>query len=395
VIAAGGTAGHVMPALALAEALVARGALVSFIGVRGRQGSELIAAAGYQEDRLRLRGLARRPTLRNLWALALAGLAVPRAGRIIRRRRADAVVGAGGYVAGPVAVAARLRRRPLLLMEADSHLGAANRLAAPLASRVALAFPLPGRLDGRYLVSGRPVTRAVREATREEGRRAFGIPREATTVLVAGGSQGSRTLNEAAIEAFGDGPPFELIHIAGPGQVDEVRRRLAERDPGASYRLVGYLDNFAEAVAAADLVIARAGGSVFELAAIGRPAVLVPYPHATGDHQAKNARWLAEAGGAIVLDDAECTGPVLRDLVGALLADRPRLAAMAEASRAVGRPEAADTVAQEVLALVRGRRGAEGRRRGLRLPHPRIPRLRMPRPRRPRRRTRPRLRRRR
>jgi UDP-N-acetylglucosamine--N-acetylmuramyl-(pentapeptide) pyrophosphoryl-undecaprenol N-acetylglucosamine transferase len=284
--------------------------------------------------------------------LALAAMALPRAVWILRRRGADVVVGAGGYVAGPVAIAARLLRRPVLLMEADSHLGLANRLAAPLAKRVTLAFPIRGRRGGRYMVTGRPVSQAVVAATRTAGRRAFGIAPDATVVLVAGGSQGARSINLAAAEAFGDGPPFELIHVAGPRQVDEVRTLLDGRDPGPRYRLVGYLDNFPDAVAAADLVVSRAGGSLFELAAIGRPAVLVPYPYATADHQTKNARWMAQAGAAVLLVDEECTGARLRELVGALLADRHRLQGMAQASAALGRPEAADRVAEAALDLV-------------------------------------------
>jgi UDP-N-acetylglucosamine--N-acetylmuramyl-(pentapeptide) pyrophosphoryl-undecaprenol N-acetylglucosamine transferase len=342
-----------MPALAVAEALSARGASVSFIGSAGRGGGRGLPP-GYPVDRLPLRGLERRFTPRNAWAVLLALLALPRAAWILTRRRADVVLGAGGYTAGPVALAARLTRRPVVLMEADSHLGLANRLAAPLARRVALAFPLTGRHGPRYLVTGRPVSRAVVTATRTSGRRALGIPPEATVVLVAGGSQGARTLNLAAVEAFGDGPPFELIHVAGPRQVQEVRELLAARTPGPRYRLVDYLDNFPDAVAAADLVVSRAGGSVFELAAIGRPAILVPYPHATADHQTKNALWLARAGGAVLLPDGECTGPRLRELVGALLADRRRLQAMAEASRSLGRPDAADRIAEAVLSLARG-----------------------------------------
>jgi UDP-N-acetylglucosamine--N-acetylmuramyl-(pentapeptide) pyrophosphoryl-undecaprenol N-acetylglucosamine transferase len=185
-------------------------------------------------------------------------------------------------------------------------------------------------------------------------------------ILVVGGSQGARTLNLAAIEAFGDDPPFEVIHVAGPTQVDEARALLAAHSPGERYRLLGWLDNLPEAIASADLVISRSGGSVFELAAIGRPSILVPYPQATGDHQAKNARWLAEAGAAMVLPDADCTGERLQGLVGALLADRRRLAAMAESARAVGRPDAAERVADEVLAAAAGRR---------RLPRPRLPRF--------------------
>ncbi|MDX6554238.1 MAG: UDP-N-acetylglucosamine--N-acetylmuramyl-(pentapeptide) pyrophosphoryl-undecaprenol [Miltoncostaeaceae bacterium] len=348
-----------MPALAVAEALRERGAEVSFIGVRGTSAAGMAAAAGYHEDVLRLRGLPRRPTPGGLWALALALAAVPRAAAMLARQRADVVIGAGGYIAGPVALAARLTRRPVLLMEADSHLGVANRLAAPLASRVTLAFPLPGRVGSRSLDPGRPVSRSVLNATRPAGRRAFGIPADATLVLVVGGSQGARTLNRAAVEAFGDHPPIHVIHATGPRQLDEVRDMLGAHDPGERYRVEGYLDNLPEAMAAADLVVSRAGGSVFELAAIGRPAILVPYPHATGDHQAKNARWLAEAGGAVVLPDADCTGAHLRDLVGALLSDRHRLAAMGDASRAAGRPDAAARVAEAALEIARRR----GRRR--------------------------------
>ena len=350
-----------VPALAVADALRARGAEVAFVGARGASASGRVAAAGYPEDQIPLRGLQRRLSLRNVRTVFTTVVAVPRAMRVLRRRRADVVIGAGGYVAGPVAVAAWLTRRPVLLMEADSHMGVANRMAAPLARRVTLAFPLPGRTGGRYLVTGRPVARAVVDATRTAGRRAFGLSPDATVILVVGGSQGARTLNLAAVEAFGDHPPVEVIHVAGPGQVDEVREMLDGHDAGERYHLVGWLDNLPDAIAAADLVVSRSGGSVFELAAIGRPSILVPYPYATADHQAKNARWLAEAGAAVVLPDADCTGDHLRELVGALLADRRRLDAMAEAASAVGRPEAADRVADEAMAL------AGGGRRGSRL----------------------------
>lgn len=358
-----------MPALAVADALRARGAEVSFIGTRDARAGGRVAAAGYREHRIPLRGFDRRLSLRNLRTAGQTLLAVPRALRALRRARADVVVGAGGYMAGPVALAGWITRRPVLLMEADSHLGVANRLAAPLARRVALAFPIAGRTGGRYMVTGRPVGADVVAATRTAGRRAFGIDPDATVVLVVGGSQGARTLNVASVEAFGDRPPMEIIHVAGPGQVDDARAALARRDPGDRYRLLGWLDNLPDAIAAADVVVSRSGGTVFELAAIGRPSILVPYPHATADHQTKNARWLAEAGAAVILTDSECTGDHLRELVGALLADRRRLGAMAEAAAAVGRPEAADRIADAALGLVRTRR----RRR--------LPRIRLPRPR--------------
>lgn len=337
----------------MGEALRARGAEVAFVTPGGRAGAGLAAEAGFPEDHIPLRGLARRPTPGNLVALWLAVAAVPRALRVLRRRRADAVLTAGGYMATPVALAARLRRRPVVAMEADSHLGLANRLVAPLSRRMALAFPLPGRTGRRYVVTGRPVRRSVLAATRTSGRRAFGIHPDETVVLVVGGSQGARTLNRAAVEAFGVDPPVTVIHVAGPRQLDETRALLAASADGAGpsgrYRLEGFLANLPEAVAAADLVVSRSGGSVFELAAVGRPSILVPYPHATADHQTQNARWLVEAGGAVLLPDAECTGSALRALVGALLADRRRLEAMADDARQVGRPDAADRIADMVL----------------------------------------------
>lgn len=338
-----------VPALAVAEALRARGAEVSLLTARGRAGTGIAEQAGFPEDSVPVRGLERRLAVANLGAVVQAVLAVPRCLRVLGRRRADVVVTAGGYMAAPAAIAARLRRRPVIAMEADSHLGLANRIVAPLARRVMLAFPLPGRVGRRYEVTGRPVRADVLAATRTAGRRAFGIDPDATVLLVVGGSQGARSINQAAADAFGDDPPFHVIHAAGPRQVEETRALLDGRDRTGRYRLEPFLTNLPDAMAAADLVVSRAGGSVFEIAAIGRPSILVPYPHATADHQTTNARWLAEAGAAVLLPDAECTGRRLRELVGALLADRRRLAAMAESARAVGRPDAAGRIADVVM----------------------------------------------
>ena len=311
----------------------------------------MVAAAGLAEDVVPMRGLERRLTPANARALWLALAAVPRAMRILRRRAAQVVIGGGGYTAGPVAIAAWLLRIPVLLTEADSHLGMANRLAAPFARRVALAFPIEGRDDDKYVVTGRPVGADVRGATRVAGRMALGIADDVRCVLVAGGSQGARTINRAVSDAYGDGPPFELIHIAGAGQIDEVRGWLAERTPGLRYRLLGYVDNFHDAVAAADVVVSRSGGSVFELAAIGRAAILVPYPYATADHQTANARWLVDAGAAVLVPDAECTGERIAELVDELLGDPARRAAMEVAARAVARPDAAERIAEAALEL--------------------------------------------
>ena len=342
-----------MPALAIADALSARGAEVGFIGVRRAGARARVEQRGYRHDDIRLRGFARRLTPRNLLTAAQAALAVPSAMRILRRRRARVVVGAGGYVAGPVGLAAWLTRRPLVITEADAHLGVTNRLLAPLARRVALAYPVPGRSGSRYMVTGRPVSAEVRGATRTGGRRALGISPDATVILVFGGSQGARTINMAAVGAFAGEAAVTVLHACGPDLLEETAAALKRHAPGDGYRLDAWLDDLPNAIAAADLVVARAGGSVFEIAAIGRPAVLIPYPHASGDHQSKNARWMAEAGGAVMLPDHACTPEKLRSVVGALLADPHRLESMASAARAAGRPEAADRIADEVLALAR------------------------------------------
>jgi len=336
-----------VPALAVADALRAEGAEVSFIGGE-RAEAELVPAAGFELRTLAVQGLSRTNPLRALRAAGLAAAAVPRARAMLKELAPQAVMGGGGYVAGPVGLAAASLRLPLVLTEADSHLGLTNRLLAPLARRVCLAFPLNGREGPRYRVTGRPVPPP--SAGREEGRRRFGLEDQDTCVLVFGGSLGSRTINRAAAEAFA-GAPFRVLHVSGNRDYEQ----LARRELGENYELIPYLglEDFGRALAAADLAVARAGGSVFELASYGLPAVLVPFPHAAGDHQSSNARWMAEAGAAVVIADGELTGARLGGEVAGLLADQRRLATMAAAARTLARPQAAAEVASEVLGAAR------------------------------------------
>ena len=266
VIAAGGTAGHVVPALAIAAALQAEGARVVFAGGE-RAEAQLVPAAGYELEPLRVEGISRSNPLKAVRAVVRAAGAVGAARRVLARHGADAVLGGGGYVAGPVGLAALTRRIPVVLTEADSHLGLTNRLLAPRARRVCLAFPIAGREGERYLVTGRPVPPTIDD--REGARAAFGIPPEATCVLIFGGSLGARSINLAAVEAFADAP-YHVLHIPG------ARDFAALRAPGPHYVLREYVEPFGRALAAADLVVARAGGSVFELAQYGLPAVLDP-----------------------------------------------------------------------------------------------------------------------
>ena len=345
VIAAGGTAGHVVPAIAVADALRAEGAEVSFAGGE-RAEAELVPAAGYPLDPIAVEGISRSNPLKAARAVAKAAGALGTARGILARRRADAVLGGGGYVAGPVGLAAVLKRIPLVLTEADSHLGLTNRLLAPRARRVCLGFPIEGREGPRYVLTGRPV--APLETDRAAARAEFGLQEGEICVVVFGGSLGARSINTAALEGLADPVPgLRVLHLSGHRDFAELTA------PGPHYDLRPYHQPFGRALLAADLAVARAGGSIFEVAAYGLPAILVPYPHASADHQTANARWMERAGAAVVVADADLTPERLRADVTTLLQDPPRLAAMAAASKALARPDAAQAVAREVLAQLR------------------------------------------
>jgi UDP-N-acetylglucosamine--N-acetylmuramyl-(pentapeptide) pyrophosphoryl-undecaprenol N-acetylglucosamine transferase len=322
---------------------VARGAQVAFAS---NTESRHVGDAGFELDVFRVEGFPRKVNLALARALGEAALAVPAAARILRRRRPDVVLGGGGYVAGPMVLAAGLMRIPAALTEADAQLGLANRLATPFARRVFLAFPIEGLEGQKYEVVGRPIPKGSQPADMGEARRLFELPAEGPVMLVFGGSQGARRLNEAVLEAFAaEGPA--ILHLAGVRDYPELAPRVSRPD----YRLLPFTDDFGAALAAADLVVSRAGGSVWETAAAGRPALLVPYPHATADHQTKNARYFEEGGGAVVVPEEQLD---LRRQVTELLADPERLEAMGTAMRSLARPEAADVIAEELIALARG-----------------------------------------
>jgi UDP-N-acetylglucosamine--N-acetylmuramyl-(pentapeptide) pyrophosphoryl-undecaprenol N-acetylglucosamine transferase len=317
---------------------------VSFAGSPERVEGRLVPDAGYELDPLRVDGLPRELSARLLRAVGRDVRAPLAARTILRERRPDVVLGGGGYTSGPLVFAAGLLRIPAAIMEADAHLGLANRLSAPFSARVFLAFPLPGR-KGKYRVVGRPIP--ARSLPPREGgvaaRRSFGLPEEGPVVLVVGGSQGALRLNEAALEAFGAGGP-SVLHLSGERDYGTLAPRVSR--PG--YRLVAFTGEFGAALAAADLAVSRAGGVVWEIAAAGKPAILVPYPHATADHQTKNARYFERGGGAVVVPESQLD---LRGQVEKLLADPARLQAMGAAMRALARPDAADAVAEELIAV--------------------------------------------
>jgi UDP-N-acetylglucosamine--N-acetylmuramyl-(pentapeptide) pyrophosphoryl-undecaprenol N-acetylglucosamine transferase len=346
--------------MAVAAELRASGAEVSFLGTRDRVEAEMVPAAGFELDFVRVRGIDRRNPLRAARAGFEALGAVATARRVLAKREADVVMGGGGYVAGPAGLAAALSGTPLVLTEADSRLGLANRLLARRARRVCLAFPLDGREGERYLVTGRPVPREVLEADRAGARARFGIAPEDRCLFVVGGSQGARTINLAAVAAFAErgGRDFRVLHLSGRRDHGEVEHRLAAAPNRDGYTLVAYDPaGLGEFLAASDLVLGRSGGSIFEFTAAGRPAILVPYPHATADHQSANAAWVERAGAATVLADSDLEGEAgaerLRSEVAAILGEDARLEAMAGAARALARPDAARRIADQVLEAAR------------------------------------------
>jgi UDP-N-acetylglucosamine--N-acetylmuramyl-(pentapeptide) pyrophosphoryl-undecaprenol N-acetylglucosamine transferase len=334
----------VLPSLAVAEALVARGVTVTFAGSPDRAEARLVPDAGFELDTFHVSGLPRKPGPAQIRAVGKAMRAPKACKRILRVREPDVVLGGGGYVAGPMVYAASRLAMPAALMEADAHLGLANRLAAPFAERVFLAFPIEGRERPKYRVTGRPIPARNRATSRAEGRRVFDLPPRARVLLVFGGSQGARSLNEEIVEAFGATGPA-VLHLCGERDFEQLRSRVRRVD----YRLVPFTNEFGAAVGAADLVVARAGGSVWEVAAAGKPAILVPYPFATADHQTKNASFFERAGGAITVPETEL-GRVA-ELARSLIGDPERLKEMGAAMKRVAKPDAAEEIAEGLIQL--------------------------------------------
>ncbi|MHB1390485.1 MAG: UDP-N-acetylglucosamine--N-acetylmuramyl-(pentapeptide) pyrophosphoryl-undecaprenol N-acetylglucosamine transferase [Thermoleophilia bacterium] len=342
-----------MPALAIADALKARGARVSFIGTRRGLETRLVPEQGYELDLADLRGLERKPSLATLfffWSLIRGTIDCA---RILRRRKPDAIVGGGGYVSWAPVLLGALTRRPTLIIELDSHMGLANRALVPLATRVALCFDIPGRTGGKYFHAGRPLSPALLAATEESGREEFGLKPDLPVVLVTGGSLGARSINDACVEAFGRKElDFQLIHVSGKRDYESVKQRLQEAGGGPeNYHLLDYTDKLPLAMAAADLVVGRSGASVLEVSALGKAAILVPYPYATADHQLHNAEWMAAAGAARIITDAELSARTLSDAVTGLLADRARLATMAAASAGLKQRGGAERIATTIFEI--------------------------------------------
>lgn len=363
--AGGGTAGHVFPALAVARELERLLGDVEpvFVGTRDRLEGRLVPEAGYELHHIDVLSLPRRPSPSLARVPGALRTAVRRCVEIIEEIDAKAVVTFGGYVSLPAAMAARRLGLPLIVHEQNAVPGLSNRLAARWADRVAITFP--GSADRfaepeKTVVTGNPVREAIldldRDGEREKAARSFRLRWVPRNLLVFGGSQGARSLNRAMVDTFDkwDGADVQILHAAGLRLYSETaalwEHARATGADGPRVRCVDFIDDMDAAYAVADIVVCRAGAtSIAELTALGIPAVLVPYPHATADHQLHNARALAQCGAAVVVEDRELTGARLVEAVRPWLEDEEALANAARSSRAFGRRDAAANVARLVI----------------------------------------------
>jgi len=356
-ITGGGTGGHTSPAIAILQELQKRDPrlTVQWVGRKGGLEERVSKAHGVPFRSLPVEGWPRTRTLRRVWVGTKLVLGVARAYLLLKTFRPQLVLGVGGYASLPLAWVAQRTGVPTVLHEQNKRLGLANRVLARRAARLLLSYPdtLGEYPRERALVVGNPVRAAFCDPPdRDTARARLGLGLETPVLLVVGGSQGAHQLNAAVTELLQELGAEDLGLLWMTGAADAADARAAAEACAAPVQVFAFIDDMAAACAAADLVVARAGASTTaELAVLGKPAILVPFPHATDNHQEGNARAFEEVGAAVVLLDADCSGPRLLAVARGLLADGDRLEAMRAASRGLARPGAAEVIAEEILSL--------------------------------------------
>jgi UDP-N-acetylglucosamine--N-acetylmuramyl-(pentapeptide) pyrophosphoryl-undecaprenol N-acetylglucosamine transferase len=354
VIAGGGTGGHLYPGIAVAREFVRRlpDARVSFAGTARGLEARVVPREGFALDTIRSAGLKGKSTASRARAIALLAPSALDAWHLLSRRRPDLVIGVGGYSAGPVVMLAAVRGVPTMVLEQNAVPGLTNRLLARWIGAAAVTYTqtLPF-FRGKGFISGNPVRPEFFEEPKSSDD---GVPAHAR-ILILGGSQGAHAINVAVVAAAPElvraHAGLELLHQTGERDLVEVR--AAYRASGIAARAEPFLDAVAGEMRRATLVIGRAGATTLaELSALGKPAVLIPFPGATDDHQRKNARVLVEAGAAEMVDQSQLSGPRLADVVKRLLAEPARLDAMGRAMRTLARPDAAARIVDRAMELV-------------------------------------------
>lgn len=356
VLSGGGTAGHITPALALADELKARGFDVLFAGTPTGVEARLATEAGLDFTGFEAAGFNRNHPLSIFRGVALIQKSTGAAKKWFAEIKPDVVVGFGGYVCIPVGRAAESMGIPLVLHEQNSVMGMANKYLSKRAARVCLTYELAAAAvddKSKVVVTGNPVRTSVLQATRGEGRALLGIPEDARMLLVFGGSLGARHINEAMCALKDELLSYDdlvIVHVTGPKELDSVTKALSLTEEEARrWMLFGYQDHMGECLAATDAVIARSGASsLAEISALGIPALLVPFPYATEDHQTTNARAYVDAGCAFMVADADVEGDDFAAKVHRLVEDADLRARMREAARGLKTRDAASLLADEV-----------------------------------------------
>jgi UDP-N-acetylglucosamine--N-acetylmuramyl-(pentapeptide) pyrophosphoryl-undecaprenol N-acetylglucosamine transferase len=350
IFAGGGTGGHVYPMIAVADAVraLAPELRLVFVGTERGMETRVVPERGYELELMRVLPIRGGGVLGAARGVARAAALVPEARALVKKLRPSAVFSIGGYAAGPVSLAARSLGIPVALMEPNSVIGLSNRLIAPLVQRAYTAFP---ESEKHFKLS--VILRAGVPIRQGFARAAYAANAQGLRILVLGGSQGAKALNEAVPRAVARIPSnFSLVHQCGAAHEADARRLYAQLGLASRTEVVPFIADMPAALASADLVIGRAGASaVSEICAVGRPSLLIPYPFASGDHQRVNAESLVRAGAAVCLPSSEATPERIAAEITALAADLARLDAMAEAAAELGRPEAAHAIALDLLGL--------------------------------------------
>lgn len=369
VVTGGGTGGHIYPALAIVRGLKDRypGAEILYIGNTNGMEADIVPKEGISFKGIAAAGLERKISPRNLLVLWKAGRGFWHAQGIIRRYRPDAVIGTGGYVCGPVVLAAALSGIPTLIHEQNAFPGITNRILARFVDKVAVTFAdsekyFPRR--DKIRLTGLPVRPEILSSDRIGGQEKLGLDGDRFVLFSFGGSRGARTINlamMAVIKMFAGEPRLNILHVTGKsGQgefIEACEAASIDVDKIGNVTIMSYIYNMQDALAAADLVISRAGAATLaELTVLGIPAILIPYPYASENHQEFNARALEKEGAALVIPDHKLNGETLCDIVLELLNDRGRLSAMAAASKKMAKRYALEDIIECVNDLIEGKK---------------------------------------
>lgn len=354
VLAGGGTGGHVIPAIALAQTLRERGATVRFIGTRGRLEERLVPEAGFDIDYIDVRPLTGKSVVQRILGLLSVPPAVLRSARLLRRMNPDVVMGVGGYVAGPAVLGAAVLGVPTAVLEQNATLGLTNRLLSRWIDRAFVSYEslLSVFPPDVARVTGNPLKPSIINASKQKKRRRKG---SAVRILVMGGSQGAKAIDEWVPTAIAKGGIAELVrvqHQCGTGRETEVLG--AYQQAGIDVSVVPFIDDTAEAFLNSDLVVARSGATtVSELCAMGLPAVLLPYPHHTDRQQEKNAEPMRRCGAAVVLDEKTSSVEEMASAIREFVVNETKRKASASAAKALGRIDAASMIADALQTMLK------------------------------------------